>query len=322
MKEILCLVEHQEGKLKDITFEVLALGKELSEKFSLPLIASLFAPDESLLNEISKLVDEVIFIGDPIFREPNSEIYNDHLLSIIQAREPEYIIIGNSAFGVEIGSYLAAKIGYGFIPDCTSYEFSHSQVLFQRDIYGGKITSFLSSPKEKLILTIRSGSFKPKGEGKAQTGKITQLAGKKDVYKTEFLGYREAEIGEVDITKASILVAIGRGIKSKDNLPLVEEFAKDIGAVIGCSRPIIDFGWLAKDRLIGSSGKTVKPKIYIALGISGAFQHISGMKDAETIIAVNKDQEAPIFSVAHYGIVGDIMKILPALKEKIKEIKS
>lgn len=322
MKEILCLVEHQEGKLKDITFEVFALGKELSEKLSLPLSASFFAAEEGLLSEISKWVDEVLFITDPIFKEANSEIYNDCLLELIRLREPKYIIIGNTAFGVEIGSYLAAKTGYGLIPDCAGYEIPDSQILFNREIYGGKITASLSSPKEKLILTLRSGSFKAKGIETQKTGKITRLASKKGVYRTEFLGYKEAETGEVDITKANVVVGIGRGIKSKDNLPLVEEFAKETGAVIGCSRPIIDFGWLPKERLVGSSGKTIKPKIYIALGISGAFQHISGMKDAETIIAVNKDPEAPIFSVAHYGIVGEIMKILPVLKEKIKEIKS
>ncbi|MEO0116941.1 MAG: electron transfer flavoprotein subunit alpha/FixB family protein [candidate division WOR-3 bacterium] len=322
MKEVLSLVENEGGKLKDITFEVFTLGKELSEKFSLPLSAVLFAEDETLLGEVTNWVDEVIFISDPIFKKPNSEIYNENLLSLIQERKPKYIIIGNTAFGVEIGSYLAAKAGYGLIPDCTGYEIVDSQILFHREIYGGKIISTLTSPKEDVILSIRSGSFKVRGEGRTKAGRVTHWAEKKGVYKTEILGYKEAEAGAVDITKANIVVGVGRGIKSKDNLPLVEEFAKEIGAVIGCSRPIIDFGWLPKERLIGSSGKTIKPKVYIALGISGAFQHVSGMKDAETIIAVNKDPEAPIFSVAHYGIVGDVMKLLPTLREKIKEIKS
>jgi len=322
MKEILCLVEQEEGRLKDITLEVFSLGSELSERFSLPLVAILFAESDQLLLEIEKWVDEIIFISDPLFNSLNSEIYREQLLPILEEREAKFVLIGNTAFGVEIGSSLAAKSGYGFIPDITGYESEDSEIRFLREIYGGKIVSSLVSAKERLILTVRSGSFKPKEVIKPKSAKITRWAKKEGAYKTEFLGYKEAVTGEVDITKANIVVGIGRGIKSKDNLPLVEEFTKEIGGVIGCSRPIIDLGWLPKERLIGSSGKTVKPKVYIALGISGAFQHISGMKDAETIIAVNKDPEAPIFSVAHYGIVGDLIKILPVLKEKVKEIKA
>jgi electron transfer flavoprotein alpha subunit len=139
-------------------------------------------------------------------------------------------------------------------------------------------------------------------------------------YASNFLGYEEAPTTGIDITKADIIVAIGRGIKEQKNLPIVEELAKTIGGELACTRPVIDAGWLPKDRQVGSSGKTVKPKLYIALGISGAFQHISGMKQAQTIVAVNKDPNAPIFSVAHYGIVGDLLKIVPTLSEKIKEI--
>ncbi|MCX8014704.1 MAG: electron transfer flavoprotein subunit alpha/FixB family protein, partial [candidate division WOR-3 bacterium] len=139
--------------------------------------------------------------------------------------------------------------------------------------------------------------------------------------KSKFLGYGEVPTTGVDITKADVIVAIGRGIKEQKNIPLIEQFANEIGGTLACTRPIIDAGWLPKDRQVGSSGKTVKPKLYIALGISGAFQHISGMKNSETIIAVNKDPEAPIFSVAHYGVVGDVLKIMPILASKIKEMK-
>lgn len=321
MKEILCLVEHEGGKIRDITFEILACGRELAERLSLAVTACLLAGDDRLLSEISEEADETIFAFDPIFNDFNSEIYCAHLVEILRERSPDFVLIGSTAAGVEIGPYLAARLSYGFIPDCAGYEFSDTKLYFLRDIYGGKIVSSLLSPKERILLTLRSGSFKPK-ERRKSAGKVTQLKLKPGVYKTRFLGYKEAALGEVDITRADVVVGVGRGIRSKDNFPLVEEFAREIGGVIGCSRPIIDYGWLPKDRLIGSSGKTIKPKIYIALGISGTFQHISGIKDAETIIAINKDSEAPIFSVAHYGVVGDLLKILPVMKEKIMEIKA
>ncbi len=136
-----------------------------------------------------------------------------------------------------------------------------------------------------------------------------------------FLQFVEAAVGDVDITQADILVGIGRGIKEGENIPMVKEFADAIGGVLACTRPVVDKKWLTKDRQIGTSGKTVKPKVYVALGISGAFQHTSGIKGAGTVIAINKDPKAPIFNVAHYGIVGDLFKIVPALKEKLKEFK-
>ncbi len=321
MNGILALVEHAEEKIKDITWEGISFGQELSQRFNLPLSLCLLAPNAHLQPEIENLADEILLVKNPLFAQENSEIYADHLLALIQEKSPKFVLIGHTAFGVEIAPHLAVKLGYGFIPDCSGYDFADGQLLFLREIYGGKILSSLTSPKEKVIITLRSGSFKPKALT-PRNGKVIEIVREAKTYKTKVLGYKETVAGDVDISRADFVIGVGRGIKSQENLSLVEELAKEVGAVIGGSRPIIDLGWLPKDRLIGSSGKTIKPKVYIALGISGAFQHISGMKDAETIIAVNKDQEAPIFSIAHYGIVGDLTKVLPILKEKIKELKS
>ena len=137
-----------------------------------------------------------------------------------------------------------------------------------------------------------------------------------------FVEYVEAAVGDVDITKSDVIIAVGRGIKEEENMALVEELAELLGGVVGCSRPVVDAGWLPKDRQVGSSGKTVKPKLYLAVGISGQFQHMSGMKAAETIVAINKDPKAPIFAAADYGIVGDLFKVVPALKEKIAEVRA
>ena len=140
-----------------------------------------------------------------------------------------------------------------------------------------------------------------------------------DVTSKKFIEYLETAVGDVDITQADILVSVGRGIKEKDNIPMMEEFAKLLGATLSCSRPVVDKNWLPKNRQVGTSGKTVKPKVYIAVGISGSFQHIAGMKDSGSIIAINKDPKAPIFNVANYGIVGDLFKVIPSLAEKLKQ---
>jgi electron transfer flavoprotein alpha subunit len=188
-------------------------------------------------------------------------------------------------------------------------------------MFEGKLDArvrFRESPS--YLVTIRAGCFP------AEDANLEADVAKSDLtppgpQHLKFIEYLEAAVGDVDITKADVLVGVGRGIKEKENMAMVEEFANMIGGVLACTRPIVDAEWLPKDRQIGSSGKTVKPKLYIALGISGAFQHVAGMKGADTIIAVNKDPDAPIFGEADYGIVDDLFKVLPALKGRITELK-
>jgi len=190
-------------------------------------------------------------------------------------------------------------------------------------MYGGKVNARVELHEApSSIVTIRQAAFKA-AEAKLK-GEIVKVESPwtEEIAYRKFIEYVEAAIGEVDITQADIIVAVGRGIKERENLPIAEELANSIGGVLACSRPIVDAGWLPKDRQVGSSGKTVKPKLYIAAGISGAFQHITGMKGADTIVAINKDPNAPIFNEADYGIVGDLFKVVPALKGKITELKS
>ncbi len=187
-----------------------------------------------------------------------------------------------------------------------------------RQIYGGKIDERVSfRDAATALVTVRAAAF-PVENGK-KSGSVTEpdVTVPDEPAIRRFVEYVEAAVGDVDITKSDVIVAVGRGIKEEENLALVEELAELLGGVVGCSRPVVDAGWLPKDRQVGSSGKTVKPKLYVAVGISGQFQHMSGMKAAETIVAINKDPKAPIFSEADYGIVGDLFKIVPALKEKI-----
>ena len=210
---------------------------------------------------------------------------------------------------------LNAPIATDVVAVDTSDGVKVSRYLFQ----GKLMTDLKLKDADTYVLTIRQGVFK---EGKEVNGEIKDAGIKpsKEAAR-KFVQYIEPEVGEVDISQADVIVAVGRGIDDESNIELAEELAELLGGVVAGSRPVIDNGWLPKDRQVGISGKIVKPKLYLALGISGAFQHVMGMKDSELIIAVNKDPEAPIFGVAHYGIVGDIFEIIPELVEKLNEIK-
>jgi len=194
------------------------------------------------------------------------------------------------------------------------------QIKAIRQTYGGKLNVEIRlKPAQCSMVTLRPASISVADYSLA--GEITRVSSPltEEIASKRFLEYVEAAAGDVDITQANILVSVGRGIKDPDNITMVQELADSLGATLSCSRPVVDKKWLPKDRQVGTSGKTVKPKVYIAIGISGAFQHVAGMKGSGTIIAINRDSKAPIFNVAHYGIVGDLFKIVPSLKGKIRE---
>ncbi|MGZ3560031.1 MAG: electron transfer flavoprotein subunit alpha/FixB family protein, partial [Thermodesulfobacteriota bacterium] len=207
--------------------------------------------------------------------------------------------------------------------DCIGIDPAGETFSLTRQLYGGKVNATVSFLKKGLyMVTVRAGAF-PVAEKAALPGEMVKLPSPltDEGLAKRFLQFVEAAVGEVDITQADILVSVGRGIKEADNIPMVKAFADAIGGTLSCSRPVVDKKWLPKDRQVGTSGKTVKPKVYIAIGISGAFQHVAGMKGAGTVIAINKDPKAPIFSVATYGIVADLFKIVPVLKDKMKELR-
>jgi electron transfer flavoprotein alpha subunit len=232
-------------------------------------------------------------------------------------------MIGHTATGMDFAPSLAAHLKMPLATDCIGIDLQGETFSLTRQLYGGKVNAAVSFLKKgPCMVTVRSGAFSVL-ETPFLAGEIVTLPSPltDEGLARRFLQYMEAAVGEVDITQADILVSVGRGIKEAENIPIVKELADAIGGTLSCSRPVVDKKWLPKDRQVGTSGKTVKPKVYIAIGISGAFQHIAGMKGAGTVIAINKDPKAPIFGVAQYGIVADLFKIVPVLKEKIKELK-
>ncbi len=323
MKEIFVLAEHRQGQIRDITFEMLTKGRELAEKTNSDLTAVLLGKEvKEQAETLSQYAKKVLLVEDAKLENFNSEAYHKALSTLINEHKPLLTMIGHTSFGVDLAPSLAAALKLPLATDCIELEFEGETLVITRQMYGGKVNVKATVHKaESYIVTVRQAAFavqKP-----ALNGEIIETLSplSEEITKKRFIQYVLPSPGGVDITAADVLIGIGRGIKDESNMPMVEELAKAFGGVLACSRPIVDKGWLPTDRQVGTSGKTVKPKLYIALGISGAFQHVLGMKNSDLIIAVNKDSNAPIFSFADYGVVEDLFKIVSPLKSKVYELK-
>jgi len=319
MNEILVLAEHRNGELRDITFESLTAANALGAANNLAVTGLLLAHEaSSLVDRLQGACDTVLFMEDPELAEYSAEHYLAVLEMLLRERKPLLTMIGHTAEGMDLAPALAARLSLPLVTDCVQVFLEGSELAVLRQIYGGKINARLAmKPAERYMLTLRPGTFDSEAD-QGKSARVESIAAPSwtGLRERRFLGYEEAELEDVDIAAADILVSVGRGIGNAENIAVAQGFADAIGATVSCSRPVADEEWLPKSRQVGTSGKTVRPKIYIALGISGAYQHQAGMKNADTIIAVNKDPMAPIFSVAHYGIVDDLFKVLPALTEK------
>jgi electron transfer flavoprotein alpha subunit len=323
MKEIFVLAEHRQGQMRDITFEMLTKGKELAEKTNTDLTAILLGKNgKEHAKVLSGYAKKVLLVEDAKLENFNSEAYQKVLSNIIKEHKPLLTMIGHTSFGVDLAPSLAAALKLPLATDCIDVEFESEKLVITRQMYGGKVNVKATVRKsEGYIATVRQAAFT--AQKPAMNGEIIEVSSplSQEIIEKRFIEYVLPPLGGVDITAAEALVGIGRGIKDESNMTMVEELAKALGGVLACSRPIVDKGWLSTDRQVGSSGKTVKPKLYIALGISGAFQHVLGMKNSDLIIAVNKDPNAPIFNFSDYGVIDDLFKIAPALKDKIQELK-
>jgi electron transfer flavoprotein alpha subunit len=324
MKEIIVIAEHRRGELRDVTWEMLSKGRQLADSASAELSVALLGKEMNpLADALKPKVKRVLLIEDPRLEAFNPITYKKVLIQLITERKPLLTLIGHTSMGMDYAPRLAASLKMPLATDCIGIEAKDESVSLVRQLYGGKVNAEVSFTKKgPFMVTVRPGAF-PVVEKEPLAGEIVSIPSPltDEGLARRFIEFVEAVAGEVDITQADILVSVGRGIKEAENIPIVKELADAVGGALACSRPVVDKKWLPKGCQVGTSGKTVKPKVYIAVGISGAFQHVAGMKGAGTIIAINKDPKAPIFSVAQYGIVGDLFKIVPVIKEKIKEMK-
>jgi electron transfer flavoprotein alpha subunit len=322
LSQIFVLAEHRKGGLREITWEMLNRGAELASHSGSELVAVLLGHRrDDFAGELAHRADRVLVVEDERLENYNSEIYQNVLSRLLSEHEPVLTFIGHTAFGMDLAPSLAAEMGMPLSTDCIDVNLEGGKLTATRQMYGGKVNAEVSFvPAKQYIVTLRPGLF-PAEAAATRDGKIDKL----DFHplatdRKKFIEYLEAAVGAVDITQADILVSVGQGIGDIKNMPLVEELAASLGATLSCSRPVVDRKWLPKGQQVGTSGKTVKPKVYLAIGISGAFQHVAGVK-ASTIIAINKDPKAPIFRVADYGIVGDLFQVVPLLKEKVTALK-
>ena len=325
MEKIFVLAEHRQGQIRDITFEILTKAGELAEKTSSELTAIILGKDtKEQAKNLSEYAKTVLLVEDAKMEGFNSDAYEKILSKLITEHKPSLVMMGHTSYGIELAPRLAAALSIPLATDCIDLGFEGDTLTVTRQLYGGKVNVKATVCKaETYMVTIRQATFTVKKPPQPASGEIIEIPSplKEEIAEKRFIQYVLPTISGVDITSAEKLVSVGRGIKDVANIHMVEDLAKAMDATLACSRPIVDKGWLPSDRQVGSSGKTVKPKLYLAIGISGSFQHVLGMKNSDLIVAINKDPNAPIFGFADYGVVQDLFKIVPVIKDKVIEAK-
>jgi electron transfer flavoprotein alpha subunit len=316
MSGILVMAESRRGELREVSLELIGAALTLKDRAGGRVAVAIVGADAE--NHAGALgvagVDEVLTVA-AASENFEAHVHEGALETLIDQESPGLVLLGHTIDSLGFAPAVAAKLGLGFASDVTALSWDDGPVA-TRGGYGGKVSVELDFPgKETVMLTLRAGAFEAaEGSGPAET-RAVNAAGEP---RAEHLGFQEVEAGDVDITTADFLLSVGRGIEDKDALPQFEELADKMGATLSVSRPLVDAGWVSNARQVGQSGKTVKPKVYLALGISGAVQHLAGIQNAETIIAVNTDPEAPIFRVAHYGAVADLFDVADELAEQFE----
>ncbi|MCI5828442.1 MAG: electron transfer flavoprotein subunit alpha/FixB family protein [Lachnospiraceae bacterium] len=337
-KGVFIYAQQVDNEISSIAFELLGKGKELAADLGTDVTAVLLGSNvKGLCDKLAEYgADKVIVVDDPELETYRTEPYAHALASVINEYKPEIMLVGATAIGRDLGPTVSARVATGLTADCTVLEIGdfplvavpgkedeqkHNQLLMTRPAFGGNTIATIACPDNRpQMATVRPGVMQ----------KIDPIPGAK----AEIIEYnpgftpnnRYVEIQEVvkavgevkNIMDAKILVSGGRGVGSAENFKLLEDLAEALGGMVSCSRAVVENGWLAQDYQVGQTGKTVRPNVYFAIGISGAIQHVAGMEESDIIIAINKDADAPIFDVADYGIVGDLNKIVPALTEAIK----
>jgi electron transfer flavoprotein alpha subunit len=292
-----------------------ALGREVT--------AVTLGPDASRAQDVSGYsVSKIVSAENARLDAYTPDAYADAMEQVVRALAPQFVVMPHTYLVRDYAPKLAARFGKGLISDCVRARAEGGSVTFTRRIFQGKVDAdVVAAGEPPVFATFQSGAYRPDQAERGGSAAVESMAVEVgEVRMRPEPPFQEVK-GAVDLSKAEVIIAVGRGIKSQENLALAERLAEALGGEIAASRPICDAGWLPIDRQIGSSGQTVAPKLYVALGISGAIQHLVGMKNASTIVAVNKDAEAPIFDIADYGIVGDLFEVVPALTEEIRKQK-
>lgn len=335
-KGVYIFAQQVDNAISPIAFELLGKAKELAKDLETEVTAVLLGYNvKGLADELAEYgADNVVVVDSPVLETYRTEPYTQALTAVINEYKPEIMLVGATAIGRDLGPRVSARVGTGLTADCTVLEIGdfplnplpnreqkHNQLLMTRPAFGGNTIATIACPDNRpQMATVRPGVMQKidKIDGaKANVIEFNPALEENNCY-VEILDVVKEIKNTVDIQEAKILVSGGRGVGSKENFKLLEDLADAIGGTVSCSRAAVDNGWMDKDLQVGQTGKTVRPNVYFAIGISGAIQHTSGMEESDIIIAINKDASAPIFDVADYGIVGDLNKIVPMLTEALK----
>lgn len=339
-KGVFVFAQQVDNVVSGIAYELIGKGKELAKDLGTEVTAVLIGSDvKGLADDLAAYgADRVIVVDDPELKEYRTEPYAHALASVIEKYKPEIMLVGATAIGRDLGPRVSARIHTGLTADCTQLEIGdfplnpvpgqeqkHNQLLMTRPAFGGNTIATIACPNNRpQMATVRPGvmqKIEPVEGAKANVVEYNPGFTPDDKY-VEILDIVKSVSETVDIMDAKILVSGGRGVGSPENFQMLRDLADALGGEVSCSRAVVDAGWMPKDMQVGQTGKTVRPQVYFAIGISGAIQHVAGMEESDIIIAINKDESAPIFDVADYGVVGDLNKIVPKLTEMIKAAKA
>lgn len=319
--DILVLAEVQRGTLADISLELLGAARRLVSASGGEVVAALLSENGAAFGPALEAADRILRVDHPALANYAPEPYLAALAEVVAAQAPRAVLIGATSIGWDLAPLLAARLDAPLALGCKEIAIDDSALRVTSSFCGGKMLAELRIDRAPAVLMVLPGSYRAaETPGKAQV-ESWKLATSLDPAAIRFEEFQLPEAGDVDITQQEILVAVGRGIQQKDNVELAEQLAQVLGGAVCASRPVVDQGWLPPTRQVGKSGMTVKPKLYIALGISGAPEHQEGMKSSDLIIAVNTDARAPIFDIAHFGAQVDALELLPALVEAIQTRK-
>ena len=328
-KGVFIFIEQREGKVQKVSFELLGKGRELADKLNEKLTAVILG--YNIKNNAQELIsygaDEVIYVDNKALELYMNEPYTKAFSEIINDRKPEVVLVGATTIGRDLAPRVSARIYTGLTADCTSLDIEEEtrNLLMTRPAFGGNILATIICPDYRpQMSTVRPGVMQKCEKDESRQGLIEEfnIEFKSEDMNVKILEVVKVEKEKVNIEDANVLVSGGRGVGSADNFAMLRELAHELNGVVSSSRAVVDAGWIDRDHQVGQTGKTVRPGVYFACGISGAIQHLAGMEESEYIVAINKDAGAPIFEVADLGIVGDINKIIPELIKEVKNIKS
>jgi electron transfer flavoprotein alpha subunit len=318
MSKILIIAEHRKGKLSDGTLELCKAAKQIAAATGNTAAAAVFAKDDSIAKELSKYIPEVLSAVDAKFEFYTADTYTQAIKSVAEGNDVKGVVIAHSYDGVDFAGKVALALGVGIVSGCNKVEAAGGKLVFTRNIYNGKLQEQRSVKTDKFVITIEKGAWDKEAAG--AEGAVKAVSVTVGDPRTKVKELVETTKGAVDISQAKIIVSGGRGTKDADKYKAtVVVLAQKLKGEYGASRAAVDAGWTEHARQVGQSGKTVAPDLYLALGISGAIQHVAGMKSSKCIVAVNKDAEAPIFNIATYGIVGDLFEVVPAMLEELNK---